>query len=114
MDYQRISASLIGNTTQDGAVKQAKESGKSYGDFRLAVRDRQGETHYYPIRCFGKLAASVTVIKKGAKVFVAGELEMGSFVGEDGQQQVLFRVIAATYRILGDGRQTDKTESASV
>ena len=79
LDYQGISVHLIGNATHDAEIKQAKESGNRYGDFRLAVRNRNEETTYFPVRCFGKLADSVTHIKKGDKLFVAGELEMGSF-----------------------------------
>ena len=37
MDYQRITATLLGNATQDAALKTAKESGHPYADFRLAV-----------------------------------------------------------------------------
>ena len=48
MDYQRITAVLLGNATQDAAMKTAKESGKPYADFRLAVRNRQGEPTYFP------------------------------------------------------------------
>jgi single-stranded DNA-binding protein len=83
-------------------VKQAKESGHSYGDFNLAVRNRRGETTYYPVRCFGKLAESVTHIKKGARIFVVGSLEIGSFTGAEGKKQMTFRVIADTYRLLGN------------
>ena len=112
MDYQRISVSLIGNATKDAAVKQAKESGNAYGDFTVAVRDRQQETHFFPVRCFGKLAERVTNIKKGAKVFVDGELELGSFAGEDGKKQMTFRVLASAYRLLGNGRQPAAEEPA--
>jgi single-strand DNA-binding protein len=105
MDYQRVSAYLIGNATRDGEVKQAKESGKAYGDFDLAVRNRNEETTYYPVRCFGKLAESVTNIVKGTKVFVDGDLEISTFEGEDGGKRTRFRVLANTYRILGKGRR---------
>jgi single stranded DNA-binding protein len=108
MDYQKINVVLIGNATQDAAVKQAKESGKAYGDFRLAVRNQQGETTYFPIRCFGKLAESVTAIKKGAKLFVEGELEISAFEGADGGKRMAFRVVVNTYRILGNGRRTEE------
>ena len=64
MDYQRITAVLLGNATQDAAIKTAKESGNHYADFRLAVRNRQGETSYFPIRCFGKLAEGATAITR--------------------------------------------------
>ena len=106
LDYQHIGVSLIGNATHDAEVKQARESGKRYGDFRLAVRDRNGETTYFPIRCFGKLAEGVGAIKKGTKLFVPGELEISSFTGDEGQKRMTFRVVAETYRILGGRRQT--------
>ena len=110
LDYQKISAFLIGNATHDGEVKQAKESGKQYGDFRLAVKDRNGETNYFPIRCFGKLAESVVNIKKGTKLFVAGELEMSTFTGDEGGKRVGFKVVADTYRIL-DSKQRAAEEA---
>jgi len=111
MDYQKISVSLIGNATKDAEVKAARESGHVYGDFTVAVRDRQKETHFFPVRCFGKLAESVKNIKKGAKVFVDGELELGAFDGEDGKKQVTFRVLANAYRILGNKRSAEADEA---
>jgi single stranded DNA-binding protein len=113
MDYQKITVNLIGNATHDAEVKQAKESGNQYGDFRLAVRDRNDETHYFPVRCFGKLAESVSNIKKGTKLFVAGELEFGSFADEEGKNRVTFKVIADTYRILNGGRRETGHEPAA-
>jgi single-strand DNA-binding protein len=104
---------LIGNATRDAEIKQAKESGKRYGDFRLAVRDRNGETQYFPIRCFGKLAESVGAIKKGTRLFVPGELEISSFTSEEGQKQMTFRVVAETYRILGGGRPATEDQPES-
>jgi single-strand DNA-binding protein len=114
VDYQRITVSLIGNVTQDAEVKQAQESGKVYGDFRLAVRNRQGETCYYPIRCFGKLAESVIHLKKGARVFVDGELEISSFEGEDGGKRMTFRVVANSYRILSHDRRAEDGQGTSL
>lgn len=111
MDYQRIAVFLIGNATRDGEIKKAREEGgQQYGDFRLAVRDRKGETNYFPIRCFGKLAESVVNIKKGSKVFVDGDLEIAAFEGEEGEKRMTFRAIANTYRILSSSRNTAVTE----
>lgn len=107
LDYQRISVYLIGNATHDAELKQAKETGGRYGDFRLAVKNRGGETIYFPVRCFGKLADGLKGIKKGAKLFVDGELEIASFTGADGDKRVTFRVVANTYRILSNGRHAD-------
>lgn len=65
------------------------------------------------MRCFGKLAESVRNIKKGTKVFVEGELELGAFVGEDGKKQMTVRVLANTYRILDGGRREKGGEAAA-
>lgn len=113
MDYQKITVLLIGNVTQDAAIKAAKASGKTYGDFHLAVRNRQGETTYFPIRCFGKLAESVSAIKKGTKLFVEGELEIAAFEGVEGGKRMTFRVVANTYRILDNGRHRGKDQTAT-
>ena len=111
MDFQKISALLIGNATKDGEVKAARESGKVYGDFTVAVKDRQTqETHYFPVRCFGKLAESVRNIKKGTKLFVEGELALNVFDGQDGKKQMTFRVLANAYRLLGNGRRAEADE----
>ena len=75
------------------------------------MRDRNGETNYFPIRCFGKLAESVANIKKGSKLFVCGELEISSFTGDEGGKRMTYRVVADTYRILGSGKRTAEAEA---
>lgn len=75
------------------------------------MRDRNGETNFFPVRCFGKLAESVTNIKKGTKLFVAGELETSSFTGDEGGKRMTFRVVADTYRILSGGKRAQEEES---
>ena len=74
------------------------------------MRDRNGETNFFPIRCFGKLAESETNIKKGTKLFVSGELEISSFTGDEGGKRMTFRIVADTYRILGNGRRAQEEE----
>ena len=113
VDYQKISAFLIGNATHDAEIKLARDSENRYGDFRLAVRNRAGETQFFPVRCFGKLAEGLAGIKKGTKVFVDGELEIASFDGEDGNKRVTFRVLANTYRILVNGRKSSPQPEAA-
>jgi single-stranded DNA-binding protein len=93
--------------THDAEVKKAKKSGSQYADFSLAVKDKQRETIYYPIRCFGKLAEAASGIKKGTKLFVTGPLELSTFTNAEGKKQVTFRVIADTYRILGNGQKAE-------
>ena len=110
MDYQKITAFLIGNVTQDAEIKLARDSEHRYGDFRLAVRNRAGETQFFPVRCFGRLAEGLTGIKKGTKVFVDGELEIASFDSEDGNRRMTFRILANTYRILASGHRSETEE----
>jgi single-stranded DNA-binding protein len=107
----KITAFLIGNATHDAELKHTKESDTHYSDFRLAVRNRTGDTTFFPIRCFGKLAESVTAVTKGSKLFVEGELEITSFAGEEGGRRMTFRVVANTYRILGGGRRQETDEA---
>jgi single-stranded DNA-binding protein len=106
LDYQKITAFLIGNATHDAEIKLARDSENRYGDFRLAVRNRTGETTYFPVRCFGKLVEGLSGVKKGARLFVDGELEIASFAGEEGNKRVTFRVVANTFRILNSGRNS--------
>lgn len=105
LDYQKITASLIGNATHDAQIKLARDSENRYGDFRMAVRNRVGETTYFPVRCFGKLVEGLKGIKKGTRIFVDGELEVSSFDGEDGNKRMTFRVVANTYRVLSGERR---------
>ena len=49
-------------------------------------------------------------VRKGEKLFVDGELELGSFVGDDGAKRMAFKVVANTYRIL-DSKQRAAEEA---
>jgi single-stranded DNA-binding protein len=106
-------AFLIGNATHDAEVKLARDREHRYGDFRLAVRNREGETTYFPVRCFGKLVNGLSGVRKGAKLFVEGDLDIAAVAGEDGAKRMSFRVVASTYRILADGRATPTEPAAS-
>ena len=77
------------------------------------MRDRNNETTYFPVRCFGKLAESVTNIKKGTKLFVDGDLEISAFTGDEGGKRMAFKVVANTYRILGSGRNRPTTDESA-
>ncbi len=113
MDYQRITVYLIGNATRDGRVSSALAGSTRYGEFRLAVRNREGASIYYPVRCFGGLAEGVRGIQKGTRVFVDGELEIAGASDASEQQRMTFWVVANTYRILDVGRQVPATAPAT-
>ena len=112
MDYQRIL--LIGNTTKNAVIKKGKESGNRYADFTVAARNRKGESAYYPIRCFGKLAEGqgIGAIEMGTRIFVEGEPDIYTHTAEDGSKRVTFTVIANTFRILSSGRRAQDNKSA--
>lgn len=113
MDYQKIL--LIGNTTSSARVKEGKESGNRYADFVVAARKGTGETTFYPVRCFGKLAEGkgIQAIKKGTRIFVEGEPDIYTYVeGDDATKHIRYRVIVNTYRILDNGRRPKDSKPA--
>lgn len=44
---------------------------------------------------------------------VNGELEITAFAGDEGEKRMTFRVLANTYRILGNGRATVVSEASA-
>lgn len=77
------------------------------------MRGRNGETVFFPVRCFGKLAESVKNIRKGSKLFVDGDLEISTFTDDDGGKRMGFKIVANTYRILGNGRNEPEKDALS-
>jgi single-stranded DNA-binding protein len=117
VDYQKIF--LIGGATGNGEIKKTRQGGYRYGVFRLALRTRDADTMriakqgiafeitpaddentYISVRCYGKLAESVTKIKKGTRLFVEGELDLEPLSRHDGQARATVKVIADAVRIL--------------
>lgn len=49
---------------------------------------------------FGKLADTCTIINKGRKVLVDGELDISKYTDKEGQKRKTFRIPVDTYRIL--------------
>ena len=89
MDYQRII--LLGNTTADAEVKQAK-SGAQYAQFSVAVGKGKDETIYFPVTLFGESAeAAGQMLTKGTRVLVEGTLDVDRKSGR-------FRVLSNTFR----------------
>ena len=98
MDYQKII--LIGNTT-DAPQVQKPEGKIAFADFRLAVRRApEGETDFFPVRVFGKLADVAAKIKKGTELLVEGRIELNRYTPEDGQPRLTVRVLADTVRFI--------------
>ena len=88
MDYQRIV--LLGNTTVQAEVKQAK-NGTPYAQFSMAVGKGKEESIFFPVTVFGessKLAGEM--LSKGSRVLVEGVLDVDRQSGK-------FRVLAKTF-----------------
>jgi single-strand DNA-binding protein len=98
MDYSKLI--IVGNLTRDAEVKQAKDSEIRYADFTVAVGRKKDETTFYPVRAFGKLGESCTILKKGDRALVEGEFEVSQYADENGERRMTYRVVANTYRKL--------------
>ena len=72
----------------------------AHADFTLGVSRPKGQTTFFPIRVFGKLAESCENNKKGAKVLVDGNLDISEYTDKKGQKRTSFRILADTYGLL--------------
>lgn len=84
---------LIGNVTNDIELKTSA-SGNSYARFSLATRrrftDKDGNeiTDFHSCAAFGKLAENISkYVKKGNKIFVAGELGYDEYSTASGEKR---------------------------
>ncbi|MCG3209252.1 MAG: Single-stranded DNA-binding protein [Anaerolineae bacterium] len=98
MDYQKLI--LMGNTTAVPKV-QTPEGKTAFADFRLAVsRGPEGETDFFPVRVFGKLAEVVATVKKGTRLLVEGRIELNQYTPEGGQPRLTVRVLVNTVQFI--------------
>ena len=88
MDYQRII--LLGNTTSQAEVKQAKND-TDYALFTVGVSKGKDETVFFPVTLFGKSAELAGgLLAKGTRVLVEGTLDVDPESGK-------FRVKASNF-----------------
>ena len=80
MDYQRVI--LLGNTTDQAEVKQAK-NGTDYALFSVAVAKGKEETIFFPVTLFGESAKLAgEMLAKGTRVLVEGTLDVDRKTGQ--------------------------------
>jgi hypothetical protein len=90
MNYQKIIE--VGNATAAAEYQKSKKGDVAYATFRLGVTGRRGDTTFFPVTVFGKLAESIAkYITKGREVLVEGRIS----VGEKGY----FNIIAYKIRL---------------
>jgi single-strand DNA-binding protein len=93
----------VGNITDDPALAFAKESGKPFARFSMAV-DRpkvkgdwagERETTFYRVTCFDGLASNVCEsLEKGCRVVVSGRPEVDEWVDRNGNARKDLRILA--------------------
>lgn len=99
MNYQKII--VVGNATAAAENQKSKKGDVAYTTFRLGVSGRRGDTTFFPVTVFGKLAESIAeYITKGREVLVEGRVS----VGEKGY----FNIIADEVRLGKEPGNPDK------
>jgi single-strand DNA-binding protein len=88
---------IIGRLTKDYEVRFLP-SGKSIGEFTLAVNDGWGEnehTSYFDVTVFGKsVERHSDYIKKGSLIGVTGSIRQERWESKDGQKRSKVKVVA--------------------
>jgi len=91
---------LIGNLGRDPEVRYTK-TGMAVANFSLATNRRkkvadgeyENEVQWHRIVCFSKNAEFASqYLRKGAKIYVDGELIYNTFVDKEGQQRTIAEI----------------------
>jgi single-strand DNA-binding protein len=105
---------LIGNLTKD--AESLPSSGKPMTRMRLATnstwRDTQGnrqeETEYHAVICFGRLAEVCALYcTRGRRVYVEGKLRTRDYTGSDGLRRFSTEVVAESVKLLTARRPSE-------
>lgn len=103
MSFEQIT--LIGNLGRDAELRSTP-SGKAVADFSLATTDWNGETRWWKVTIWQKLAESVTqYLTKGKQVMVQGTMTAAqpeTYVNNAGETVAgNYAVTAQTLKLLG-------------
>ncbi|MGD1053497.1 MAG: single-stranded DNA-binding protein [Candidatus Dormibacteria bacterium] len=105
---------LIGNLTKD--AESLPSSGKPMTRMRLATNsvwrdtegNRQEETEYHSIICFGRLAEVCALYcTRGRRVYIAGKLRTRDYTSSDGLRRFTTEVVAESVKLLGARRTSE-------
>ena len=113
-----LKAELIGNLGNDAEIKEF--GGKKYVALSVATteyaKDDQGNradvTTWVSVLWYGDGGGLFAYLKKGAKVFVRGNLRMKIYVDKQGVQQVAINVNASEVQLCGS--KTDASPQQTV
>lgn len=118
-----LKVDIIGNIGGDATIKEF--NGKKYVSFSVShteyQKDEQGSrtdiTTWCSVLWFGEGGAMLQYLKKGAKVFVRGNLKVKTYTDKNGQQQVAINVNATEVQLCGakgDGATNAGQSSSAV
>lgn len=107
---------LIGHLGKDAELRYAS-SGAAMTTLSLATskawKDKHGakreKTEWHCVRVFGKMAeALVAHFRKGAQVFVAGELQTREWLDNTNKKHSRVEIVAEKIVLLGPGQRRDR------
>lgn len=111
---------ITGNLTKDPEPIRSTNSGKEVCSFTIAVsrrkasRDSEQTTDFFRINAWGPKAKPChDWLSKGKKVFVMGELNVGTYTGKDGRTNISLDVFADEVEFMspkGDPIASDPVE----
>lgn len=100
---------LIGNLTNDLELKEARETGKVYTQFTLAVNNYNGKekyTDFVEIVAFGQKAQTLTTyMHKGRKIFIIGKLKNNTFTNQEGVKRHTTKVILEDFEFVDNKKK---------
>lgn len=114
-----LKVEIIGNIGADAEVKEF--NGKKYVSFSVAhteyQKDEQGNrtdlTTWCSVLWFGEGGGLLPYLKRGAKVFVRGNLKVKMYTDRNGKQQAAINVSASEVQLCGVKGETS-TQQAGV
>lgn len=114
-----LKVEIIGNIGADAEVKEF--NGKKYVSFSVAhteyQKDEQGnrtdQTTWVSVLWFGEGSGLLPYLKRGAKVFVRGNLKVKMYTDRNGKQQAAINVSASEVQLCGVKVETS-TQQAGV
>jgi single-strand DNA-binding protein len=117
---------LIGNLGKDPEIRSFQNGGRaanltiatseSWKDKTTGERKERTEWHRVAIMSDGLVTVAEKYLKKGAKVYVEGQLETRKWTDKEGQERYTTEVVLRPYSgelIMLEGRKDDSGEAAA-
>lgn len=103
MSFDQMAAnavSLIGFTGKDVELRHL-QSGKTVGNFTLAVNHKAGETFWYEVQIWGPMAERIAEqVRKGSRICIQGKLSPSTWTNREGVKQTKIRIEAQEVRFV--------------